>query len=165
MALELAGNARRLSTRGLIAAASGVDPCTTPRSDLQELGEQLDHKEGGAWVARGVSEMLSSAPGILVVVDAPRTYDQVRTAKACAGEAWHVHLTADDAVLRERYVRRRTQNPTTEFAEYSSLRASHTEREIENLSERAEIVIRTDQSDPATAMDAVVRLLARETPR
>jgi hypothetical protein len=93
-----------------------------------------------------------------VVVDAVRTADQVallrREVVVC-----HVHLTASQALLEERYEKRRKAFRDFELPSFEALRMSATEAESDALGGLADVVVDTGQLTIAQTRDAVARFL------
>lgn len=117
------------------------------RGALQRAGEKLDRADGGKWVQSALtryfdSHQRGSTPSGLFVIDSVRIQGQVDAIRRAFGTAvHHVHLTADDKVLSKRYRKRGSR--TQEFVAYESVRRSATERNIEKLSDVADIVVDT----------------------
>jgi adenylosuccinate synthase len=69
-------------------------------------GQLLDAETGGAWIApwvRGLCDGLR----VRVAVDAVRTVDQLEHLRRSFGDGlYHVHLTADESILRARFAQR-----------------------------------------------------------
>jgi shikimate kinase len=135
---------RALTTRGLIAARTGVPAESTSRRRLQELGESLDRTEGGQWVADGVRQLVEVDRSRAVCVDAVRTGDQVAAVRAL-GPTVHVHLTAPPEVLATRYEARQKAAPDLELPSYAALTDDATERAVQDLSADADLVVDTGQ--------------------
>lgn len=114
------------------------------RKVLQAHGERLDRKTRGRWVQeelREWSDQLKS--GSEVIVDSVRIAEQIQAIREAYGPiVIHVHLTAPIDELEQRFNKRRKQGKEKDF-NYSEVRESPTERQIENLAEIADIVIDT----------------------
>ena len=133
------------------------------RRSLQLAGERLDKADGGAWVAPALEKEIDAAPNSptpsgLYVVDCVRIEGQVAAIrKAYGSEVFHIHLKADPAVLRQRYVERsRTDDAGTD---YDALRRSRTERQIEKLADVADVVVDTDRCSAGGVLVRATALL------
>lgn len=129
-----------LSTRDLLVGLAGGGN----RRILQQIGEELDRREAGAWVCRPALRAREELDrGRLLIIDAVRTADQVAALRESM-DVVHVHLTANADVLEDRYEQRRLSQPELELAYYDSLRRSATETAADELADLAELVLRTD---------------------
>jgi adenylosuccinate synthase len=92
-ALQRAIRAQLVSIRGLLRDRALSDE----RRTLQELGEELEQRVGGWWVAEPAlkASVGSQRP---VIVDAVRTAEQLAAIRTGA-QLVHLHLTALEAVL------------------------------------------------------------------
>jgi adenylosuccinate synthase len=126
------------------------------RRALQLFGEVLDKRTKGAWVRDGLQRIIRESPDMsLIVLDSVRIPEQVRAVRSSYGrKVVHVHLTADLAVLTDRYRKRKRTN-VKELSSYAAVRSNPTERRVEELGEIADAVIRTDRSTPE---DVLVRV-------
>lgn len=136
--------ATRLSTRTILLEA-GV---TNERAALQEGGDRLDRDTGGGWVADAVARLATSAEAdAVLIVDSVRIAPQVDCLRAAFGsKVFHVHLTANDDLLAERYAARAPE--LKEFATYDEVRVNGTERAVPELSRVADVVVPVDRSKP-----------------
>ena len=104
------------------------------RGALQRAGEQLDRADKGAWVKNALYSYIDKidctpTAGGFYVIDSVRISGQVAAIRDGYGTAvHHIHLKASDAVLEQRYQNRGTR--TQEFATYSEVRKSKTERHV-----------------------------------
>jgi RNase adaptor protein for sRNA GlmZ degradation len=115
----------------------------------------LDHSTGGRWVADAVRSL---ALDRLTVVDAVRTPDQVAAINGTV-PTLHVHLTASDSVLEERYAQRVSADPAFEHPTLTALRQDPTEASIEHLASLADLVIDTALQDKQATLKLVLNLL------
>lgn len=145
-----------LRTRDLLAEASGP----LGRTALQQAGQELDAQTRGEWVSQELTRRLPSVSEALLVVDCVRTRDQVTAIRSTFGrDVVHVHLTAEDVVLIQRFEDRRIRRPIGEPPEYQAARWSRSESEVVGLAEDADVVIGTDRSAPRSVLArAVARL-------
>jgi adenylosuccinate synthase len=150
--------AHPLKTKELIADAAREDS-RLGRGDLQRIGDLLDRRTKGEWVARALTRIVQSIPDdAIVVVDAVRIIEQVRAIRRAYGsKVFHIHLEADMKELARRYRHKQRQRDSGEFASYSDLSTNKTERRVGRLAESADGVIKTDR---CTKFDVVVRAAA-----
>jgi adenylosuccinate synthase len=146
--------ARVVKTRDLIKQQ--LPKIKDERGALQRAGEKLDRADGGAWVKNALARFIEAAndgstPRGLFVVDSVRIRGQVDAVREAFGTAvHHIHLTASDSVLRERYSKRGSK--TKEFPDYDAVKKSPTERGVEKLAELADIVVATDRCSAAAVV-------------
>ncbi len=125
----------------------GIDP---NRTAMQSFGQRLDRQTKGRWVETALTKLLRMIPNTSsgVVVDAVRIRDQIRIIRRAYGySVAHVHLTASDVALAERY-KRRTDSGLRELSKYSEVKKSKTEAAVHKLAEIADIVIDTELCTP-----------------
>jgi adenylosuccinate synthase len=155
--LVVQADAKVVKTRQLIEAVAadrdgkGFVP---GRTSLQDLGEQLDRETGGTWVADALDAFLKQHDrDALVVVDSVRIQAQIDELRARYGlVVYHIHLTADDDVVANRYSERAKKFP--ELASYEEARRNTTEANVEQLSAKADALIDTTH---CTADDVWIR--------
>jgi adenylosuccinate synthase len=128
------------------------------RGALQLAGEALDRRTGGRWVADALGRALLNFPAdATVLVDSVRIEAQVKAIREAFGpRVTHVHLTAPLTELTRRY--RKRPRRLKELSSYEEVRANKTERNVENLSSIADVVVDTHRSTPD---QVVVRVAAR----
>ena len=127
------------------------------RKSLQEYGERLDVQTDGAWVREELDLWLHEHEGVsIVIVDAVRIKKQVEHLRKSYGSrvVQHIHLTAGEEELRERYNRRRKKR-TGDTISFSEARSDPTEAQVESLQEIADLVIKTDL---CTSRDIFIRV-------
>lgn len=139
-------HAKLVKTRELIEsiATSQIDGnFTVGRLSLQDYGELLDRETQGRWVADALDRILTECPSeSLVVIDSVRIQSQVDELRTRYGlDVFHIHLTADDAVVVQRYSGRTPK--FKEFDSYEATRKNATEANIEHLSQKADAFIDT----------------------
>lgn len=150
--------ARVLATRALIADRSGASPEEQlSRARLQVLGRQLDASSGGQWVSHAVRALATQCRP--TVVDSVRTPEQVHAVRSVS-PTLHVHLTAPQDVLEQRYAARAAEHTSLGLATYSTLQDDATERAIERLSPSADVLVDTGQLDAAATLERVLTALA-----
>ncbi|MGO8184151.1 adenylosuccinate synthetase [Rhizobium leguminosarum] len=146
-ALERRIGGRRISTRKIILTRTGVP---NERKALQDAGEKLDLETDGQWVATAAeSEAASTEPNQFIFIDAVRIESQIRHLRTVFGDkVLHLHLTASDEILQDRYSKRPSE--LKEFETYEEVRASVTERAIEQLGTTADMVLDAGRIDANT---------------
>ena len=119
------------------------------REGLQWEGERLDRLTGGAWVSDELQRVLiQGGAESALIVDAVRTLDQVRIIRNTLKSAVrHIHLTASERTLSERYVGRSPRRDQSQLPEYAYVRENETERLVDTLRDDADIVINTGLHD------------------
>jgi adenylosuccinate synthase len=133
------------------------------RGALQRAGEKLDKADGGNWVKDALARFIEAAnegstPRGLFVIDSVRIRGQVAAVREAFGSAvHHIHLTASEPILRDRYAKRGSR--THEFASYDAVKRSATERGVEKLGDLADIVVATDRCSPAAVVLRATALL------
>jgi adenylosuccinate synthase len=153
--------ARIVKTRDLIKQQ--LPKVKDERGALQRAGERLDKSDGGAWVKNALARFVESAnegstPRGIFVVDSVRIRGQVEAIREAFGTAvHHIHLTASEDVLKERYSKRGSK--TQEFPDYETVKKSSTERSIEALSGLADIVVATDRCSSSAVVVRATALL------
>jgi adenylosuccinate synthase len=128
------------------------------RAALQEFGELLDTKTGGAWVRDDLQKIERKSPiDSLLIVDSVRHPGQVEfLRKAYGRRIIHIHLTADLKELERRYTERKKQgSDIAELKSYADVLANKTEGNVEELADIADVVIGSDLCNEA---DIVVRV-------
>lgn len=141
--------AYRLSTREILLER-GV---ANDRGALMEEGNRLDQETDGAWVRDGaVQAENSSAKGLpVLLIDAVRKKTQIlHLREHFGGRFVHVHVTAPDAVLEERY---KARGATGDAAKtYAEVRAEATEKAVHELAAVADVVLNTHRCDPESLL-------------
>jgi adenylosuccinate synthase len=121
-----------------------------PRREQRTLGDDLD-KVGGRWIADALAAKLQvtgASADAMVVVDSVRREAQVDALRRAFGvRVVHLHLTAREDILEQRYRDRAGVRGDTET--YADARAHPTEARIEELARIADFVIDTSRCDEA----------------
>lgn len=131
------------------------------RKALQKAGEKLDKTDGGEWVAEALQREIEATsieqtPKGLYVVDSVRISGQINAIRTAYGaDVFHIHVTADPAVLKQRYLGRARSEDAD--VEYEALKKNKTERDIGKLAALADVVVDTDR---CTAGAVLVRATA-----
>ena len=133
------------------------------RKALQLAGQRLDNKDGGAWVGEALQRAIDTyatgqTPKGLYVVDSVRILGQIKAIRRAYGaEVHHIHLTATEKELRERYEARSREDD--EAVAYDELKRNRTERHIEKLADVADIVVSTDRCSEEAVLVRATALL------
>jgi adenylosuccinate synthase len=156
--LEKNLGAQIVHTKDLISETVATLPTT--RAEFQDAGDLLDKRDGGQWVAIGLSQRLATCDGSTpaIVLDSVRIPEQLAELRTTFhGLLTHVHLKAKHSVIEERYKNR--SSSIREFATYAEAENnSSTERTVDRLAALADVVIETDQCE---ADDLYTRVSAR----
>lgn len=119
------------------------------RLSLQAAGEKLDIETDGAWVKDAVLAHLQEHPQAeVLLIDSARIAPQILHLRTEFGDGnvTHVHLTANDEILRARYDARNRDNH--EAATYDDAKRNPTEAAIPALAKIANVTIATDRMTP-----------------
>ena len=130
------------------------------RRGLQELGDRLDRDTDYHWVVDDVAKpsMAALPSQDDWLVDAVRKVRQVEHFRnMAAATVRHVHLTAPDTVLRERYELRRLQGSGKDSVPYEDAIAHDNEKKARSLIGIADLVL--DMSEMSVE-EAVERILS-----
>jgi adenylosuccinate synthase len=154
--LKIHLDAHIVSTSELIFEVSSVKP--TNRVEFQEAGDALDKKDGGQWVADGLSRYLlkQKIDRGVVVLDSVRIPEQLVALRRAFGGLMHVHLTAKPEVLELRYQSRLSN--MAELGSYKEVEKNSTEKTVDRITALADVVIGTDR---CSADDVYTRVSAR----
>ncbi len=121
------------------------------RKGMQLFGEKLDRKTEGRWVLTALTKLVRKLnnPSVRIIVDAVRIKKQIRAIRQAHGFAVvHIHLTAPEGVLAERYKERRGTG-IRELTSYSAVERNPTEAGVRELELAADVVIDTARCLPA----------------
>lgn len=144
-----------IKSRRLLMSESRVPD---DRAALQRAGEALDKQTGGQWLAECVErEVEGLQDNVEVLVDAVRTEKQIEALRARFGSrVFHIHITARDECLRDRYeTRRMSRGHERELLSYEEMRQDPTESAVDALHDTADVVIDTER---CTSDDVLVRV-------
>lgn len=125
------------------------------RTALQQFGERLDRRTGGAWVCE---ELLRDEQNYdddaIVLIDSVRILGQIDAIRKAYGKrVIHIHLDANLSELKTRYAKRKSKE-ITELASYDDVQKNKTERNVPKLAKVADVVILTDR---CTEEDVLIR--------
>jgi adenylosuccinate synthase len=129
------------------------------RMDLTQGGNDLDASTDHGWVLEGVLEdIVSKGEPKVLVIDAVRKRRQIERLREHFGSSVkHLHVTAPDPILEDRY--RARGRDTDKDVPYESAKATSTEQEVRGLIEIADVVIDNERMDgKAAAILAAARL-------
>lgn len=123
------------------------------RDDLQAGGEHLDKQTNGRWVAEALADSIREDDLFDgVIVDSVRIIPQVTAIRAAFGDSvFHIHLTAPEPVLRERFETRRRSGDRS----WDEASADPTERGVESLTTVANIAFDTDALSVTNMLDQI----------
>ncbi|GAA0913109.1 hypothetical protein GCM10009552_28490 [Rothia nasimurium] len=141
--LETDGGFSRLSTSGYLRQYGAGLGAEGQRLQLQELGDRLDLETDYRWVVDNVAlpSFALQPDATYWLLDAARKPKQVAHFRTAFGlTVRHVHLTAPEDVLRDRYTRRKEAVDTP----YDEAIAHPNEVAARGLIERADIVFDTN---------------------
>ena len=124
---------------------------------MQNFGDQLDRETNGKWVRDALITLINQYTTIeaasIFVVDAVRILPQVKAIREAYGfSVIHIHLTAPEAELEERYKRR--SSGLKELKSYKEVEKNTTESRIGDLEKSADVVVNTHACSPE---DVLVR--------
>ena len=129
---------------------------STDRLDLQKFGEELDVKTKGQWIVQNFQEEIIKND--FVVIDAIRIKSQIDELRAAFGSqsVFHIHLTANEDLLKKRYIKRKEKDISPEELanHYEKVKADKTESRIEELANIADLLVYTDRN---THNDVAIR--------
>lgn len=131
---------------------------TETRTALQNLGDELDLQTDYRWLLDAVvSTAFEASPAQRRwLVDAVRKHRQVEHFRASYGMAvLHVHLYADEAVLRDRYGKRGDSIPYDVAIEHDNEVAAR------SLIDVADLIIDTGSESAERAADQIVEAAGR----
>jgi adenylosuccinate synthase len=125
------------------------------RTAMQEFGERLDRRTGGAWVCEELlNEDKNHDDDAIILVDSVRILGQIEAIRRAYGKrVIHIHLEANIAVLEKRYAERESKE-IRELASYAAVQGNKTERNVPKLGKVADVVILTDR---CTEEDVLIR--------
>jgi adenylosuccinate synthase len=143
--------AEHIRTSTLIAAATSGHP---DRASLQETG-LAPVFQGAGWLVQAIIESASTPGSDLIIVDAVRTLEQVKTCRrilASSGRVVHVHLTGQAKMLADRFTSRGREEDSG--ISWQQAMQAPQEKTADSLADVADLVIDTSFLTPA---DVVVR--------
>jgi len=147
-----------IKTSEVIGALAGDK--TLNRVALQQYGKKLDSETSAKWLLKkviGTLGMNNEVPNI--VVDAVRTREQIDRIRDQYGlQVVHVHLTAPQHVLAERFENRKKEGREKEDLAYLDADLVKQREEVDRLWQDADLCVDTSRSDDG---DTLVRVASR----
>ena len=135
------------------------------RSALQELGDRLDHETDYRWLVDDVAkpQILAALQQHRWLIDSVRKERQVsHFRKAFASDVYHVHVWVPDAVLKERFDKRRESGSHSEGSTSYVEATSHpNEVSARHLKEIADLCIDLSTVALSTAVASILSLVTR----
>ncbi|MCY3546919.1 MAG: adenylosuccinate synthetase [Gemmatimonadetes bacterium] len=137
-----------------------ADACAPERLAMQEKGRSLDEETNGQWVVDAAQEHVRKWEGeVRFVVDSIRIEEQAQAfRRAYDRRVLHVHLTASEARLKQRY-----ESRSSEYKEppsYDDIARDPTEQQARLLDRVADVVVDTEK-DEAPGNGVMIRVAAR----
>ena len=118
------------------------------REIFQYVGNKLDKKTNGKWLVEYYQPDLMKSEKF--VVDAVRIKKQIDAFRERYGTSvFHIHLSANPTDLKRRFIRRK---PGTTNKEYELYKRDTTERNVNELSDYADLIINTSSIYPTDAV-------------
>lgn len=107
---------RKIASSGYLRQLANERGLPDTRESLQKLGDNLDEQTDYRWLVDEVAApQLANYPNqVLWFVDAVRKDEQVRHFRARFPNILHVHLTAPEEVLRDRFLKRAREGDQVE---------------------------------------------------
>lgn len=117
------------------------------RGELQAYGENLDKRTKCKWIIEPLHEFIKKLPperDTVVIVDSVRAKGQIDEIRTAYGPiVFHFHLTAPTPVLEKRYKNLIKKNKAYEFKSFADSQINKTEKNIDKLSDYADVLINT----------------------
>lgn len=136
------------------------------RTNLQDVGDRLDHETDFTWLIRDVASPLLTRNSDVDrwLLDAVRKVRQVEHFRATYGDSvHHVHLTASEDVLKERYETRRAASPDPlTIQAYEETIEHPNERASRSLQEIAQTIVDVEHTTPQQAVTQILKALGWE---
>ena len=150
---------RVIKTAELLRARMGITPAES-RVAMQRKGRDLDEASSGQWVVDGAQDRIRSWDGdVRVVIDSIRIKEQAQAFREAHGRrVIHIHLTASDVRLRERYASQRSGY--SEPKSYDEVAKDPTEQQARGLGRIADVVVDTEK-DTEAGEGALILVAAR----
>ncbi|WP_312991399.1 adenylosuccinate synthetase [Chryseobacterium flavum] len=121
------------------------------RDFWQNLGNELDAKQGGRWVLDYFQQLFAKnfQNFNYYVIDSARTLKQIQHIRTAFGYAvYHIHLDATPAILKKRFFDRGEIKELTKSEQqdkYQRYKSDETEKKVNELRDSADLVIDTDR--------------------
>jgi len=130
----------------------GEERLLKDRSLLQKFGEDLDKKYHGDWVGTFFQEDIKKSDR--VVIESARIEKQISALRRSYEHfVIHVHLHSSPNTLLKRFIEReQSENPRISLTEikekYDRYKSDATEAAVNNLNDKADLVVSTDGKSP-----------------
>lgn len=154
---------RRIGTGSYLRQLAQERSLPIERSILQQIGDGLDAETNGRWVVEiALRDCEITKDQERWLLDSVRRSFQISCFRTLfPGVVIHAHLTAPDAVLRDRYENRRlTGGEYAAGTKYEDAKASDTERQVRSLVTMADIVIDTSECSADVAAQLIEEYVA-----
>lgn len=125
------------------------------RSQLQIAGATIDAETGGRWLGDYVAKSIGDCQS--AIVDSARTVAQVSHIRRIRPDAVVVYLDADPAVRAARYAV--AEDPLKLGMTFSESMTHQTERDVEGVTEVADIVVDTTLLTPRQVAETALSAL------
>ncbi|MCB0724819.1 MAG: adenylosuccinate synthetase [Ignavibacteriae bacterium] len=132
------------------------------REDLQIFGEKLDKTTKGRWVLEHFQDEFYTSffENDFFVIDSVRIKEQIEQFRRAYGySVFHIHLLSSDATLYDRFIKRGENKDLGERKlkrKYSEFKKNNTESQVNELADKADLVIDTDRCN---ANDVFVKVV------
>lgn len=114
----------------------------TTRLALQKSGDRLDKDTKSAWLIEDTAEIIAQNNKSLIIIESVRSESQIKLFRYVYRKlVLHVHLTAPQEELEERYRQKFSDQPSCEA--FSETQKNRTEKNIDKLKSDADILIDT----------------------
>ena len=129
----------------------------TDRRALQVLGDEFDVETLGNWVVELALEQMSISPEVRYwLLDCVRRDFQIDRFRERYGDCvLHIHLTAPPDILKERYERRRADDPRDAVVSYELAKQNATELHAGRLGGIADLQIDTNTISPGDSAEKI----------
>lgn len=132
-----------------------LGPRLPSRANLIEIGEQMDARDGGEWIAGEATRLITERSVDRLCVDRVRKPGQVRHIRSRKWHCVHVHFIALPDVLRHRFVHRSADDYLEDLA-FASVVASDAVFELD-LRSMADFVFDTSENGAAEFAAEIAR--------
>ncbi len=163
--LESSFGFRKISSGEYLRADASQKNLELSRKNLQCLGDQFDDQTDFAWIVKDVATpMLANNAGHeLWFVDAVRKSKQIDHFRVAFSNVWHIHLTASEEVLLERYNDRYMDGEIKEGKTSYTEAVNHpNEQAARGLIKLADHVLDLSDTSPIVAAHFVANQIGRK---
>lgn len=142
-----------IKVRDALAELLGLEP--RDRLTLQRRGADLDRRTAGRWLRDYIQE--HRQPGVFIVIDALRTEQQTLPILESLTDSRLVFLEAHETTRRARYAQGAKSDPVKASVNFETAMHHVTETEVQRLRAMAHVVVETDELDPSSVAEEVLR--------